>query len=124
MKIHYIHGCRKGRYPDGYLGDDYLATKDLDAVTCKTCINQIIKKNLQPRASFPDVPTFEVTPEDRIFHRGRPDGCHLAFICPICGVKIIHGGYYEKPGSGDGHRVTHCGCWERGYYIKEIHKNS
>lgn len=46
----------------------------------------------------------------------RIDGKHLIFDCPKCGVENRHG-----RGSGRrvayGHRVSHCDCWECGYYL-------
>ena len=45
----------------------------------------------------------------------RPDGVELfAFICPKCGQHITHGA-----AGGPGHRLAHCPCWPRGYFITE-----
>ncbi len=48
------------------------------------------------------------------------EGCHLVFECPKCSAYISHGGTYGKVGAGDGHRCSHCDCWPKGYYLKEI----
>ena len=49
-----------------------------------------------------------------------PNGCYLVFRCPKCGQENNHGGVFNELGAGDGHRVSHCECWPRGYYIKEV----
>ena len=50
----------------------------------------------------------------------RLRGCHLVFKCPKCKNKNYHGGTYGKKGDGDGHRYSHCQCWPRGYYLREV----
>lgn len=44
------------------------------------------------------------------------EGVHLTFTCPQCGRKNLHG-----RGAPDniayGHRLSHCQCWEHGYYL-------
>ena len=69
-----------------------------------------------------DIPTFEVKAEGKF--KSRRDSkfysCYLVFECPKCHEIIHHGGVYGKKGGGDGHRVSHCRCWEKGYYIKEV----
>ena len=70
-------------------------------------------------------PIFLVTAEGRWTSTSRPDGtrtpdgCHLVFTCPKCLTIIRHGGEYGWPGAADGHRCSHCRCWERGYYVQE-----
>ena len=49
-----------------------------------------------------DIPTFYTT-----IKNGQ-----RSFECPKCGKKNLHG-------SGDGHRISHCPCWPRGYQIKD-----
>jgi predicted RNA-binding Zn-ribbon protein involved in translation (DUF1610 family) len=49
-----------------------------------------------------DIPTFYTT-----IKNGQ-----RSFECPKCGKKNLHG-------SGDGHRISHCPCWPRGYEIKD-----
>lgn len=75
--------------------------------------------------STDDIPTFEVKAKGKFFygpdsegHRGK--GCYLVFNCPKCKSHIAHGGVYGKKGEADGHRVSHCDCWPKGYYIKEV----
>ena len=65
------------------------------------------------------IPTFEVKAEGK-FKTRRGYGCYLVFECPKCHEVIRHGGVYGEKGAGNGHRISHCGCWEKGYYIKEI----
>ncbi len=118
-KVHHPKGCGRGRY------GGYPESLDPREVTCLVCRRYVEKHGLQPRSSFPDVPTFDVRPEGRFLYPRRSDGtretgCHLVFRCPVCGQENNHGGLYGQPGAGDGHRVSHCPCWERGYYIREV----
>lgn len=66
------------------------------------------------------IPIMEVKAEGSFLYPGGKRGCHLVFKCPKCRRKIHHGGTYGKKGDGDGHRCAHCGCWPRGYYLKEV----
>jgi hypothetical protein len=76
-----------------------LAARNKDEITCVVCNELASRWNLKPRSAFPKIPTFRTT-------RG-------AFRCPCCGERHSHG-------MGDGHRVSHCGCFrDGGYYIKE-----
>lgn len=71
--------------------------------------------------SFQDVPTFKVRASGGPFYYDSgPPGCHLVFRCPECDRKIYHGGVYRQKGKADGHRHSHCECWPRGYYIREV----
>jgi hypothetical protein len=70
-------------------------------VTCKRCLKVIRDLGLKPRHAFPAMPTFEA--------KRTPSG-GLAFRCPVCGWRNLHGGTA-------GHRVSHCGCWGEGYVI-------
>jgi hypothetical protein len=117
---HYKHGCNIGRYGQ----DEERKTDNLNSVTCKKCLGIIRAKGLKARSDFDEVPTFDVKPEGRFKHRGADDGCSLVFQCPVCGVKISHGGYYGQPGKADGHRASHCQCWEHGYFIREVNPQS
>jgi hypothetical protein len=79
----------------------------------------------QPATFLDEIPVFEVRPEGMFYYPrdkngNREQGCHLVFTCPTCGVENVHGGAYGNPGAGDGHRVSHCQCWPRGYYICEL----
>jgi hypothetical protein len=47
------------------------------------------------------------------------DGVSLIFTCPSCGEENSHGAGGPKFGAGDGHRVSHCPCWPRGYILRE-----
>jgi hypothetical protein len=121
LKTHYIHGCHLARYADVIHAINVgPVVSDIAKVTCKACIKIIKKRNLKPRDAFPEIPTFDVTAEGWWQNPGSPPGCHLTFTCPVCGEKIVHGGYFDNPGAADGHRVSHCGCWEEGYYIREV----
>lgn len=51
-----------------------------------------------------DIPVFEVTRDTH--------GC-AQFTCPRCGKTNHHG-------QGDGHRVSHCGCWPNGYRLQTV----
>ncbi len=52
------------------------------------------------KVNFPEIPTFTC-----IEREGS-----LIFECPICKKENRHG-------SMEGHRVSHCGCWPKGYDI-------
>lgn len=72
------------------------------------------------------VPVFRVAPTGRFLYAVRNSdgtrtvGCHLLFRCPSCKQVNVHGGLFQKPGGGDGHRCAHCNCWnEGGYFIRE-----
>ncbi len=77
----------------------------------------------------PGVPIFRVEATGPLRPKGTPplpcgrrldQECYLTFVCPLCDKRNIHGGYYKKPGKGDGHRCAHCFCWKPGgYYIRE-----
>lgn len=55
-----------------------------------------------------DVPTFEVTRSEY----------QIEFRCPSCGKLNIHGNGGSR-GPNYGHRVSHCGCYPNGYFLKE-----
>jgi hypothetical protein len=120
-KVHYSPGNRGywSHCPRTY-GTSWNTTSRLDDVTCRICLRAIARLGLRPREEFPDVPTFEVRPEGRFRCQSGGWGCYLVFRCPVCGHENNHGGSYDRPGEGDGHRVSHCGCWEGGYYIREV----
>ena len=122
MKTHYKYGCYIGQWGITPSLMHIEATDDMNKVTCGSCLNIIRKKNLQPRSNFPERPTFDVVAEGHWKYKDI-DSCHLVFNCPVCGMKIRHGGRYGQLGKADGHRVAHCQCWEHGYYIHEIDKN-
>ena len=65
------------------------------------------------------LPLFEVKAEGR-YVVGGVLCCDLVFRCPRCRQLNRHGGFHGRPGLADGHRVSHCGCWADGYYIKEV----
>lgn len=44
-------------------------------------------------------------------------GIHLRFTCPKCSKENRHGSGGVGHGPPYGHRVSHCACWERGYYL-------
>ena len=72
-----------------------------------------------------DIPTFKVKAEGEFLYAPGTNGkqikgCHLVFECPLCENINVHGGTFGVKGDGDGHRVSHCGCWPDGYYIKEV----
>lgn len=121
-KTHYIHGCDRGKYRSCYGTGVGPVTSDMSAVTCKTCLKIINKKKLQPKENFPEIPIFDVTAEGCWKTDDSKFGCHLVFTCPVCGTGIAHGGYYGKIGAADGHRTSHCLCWKKGYYIREVKK--
>jgi hypothetical protein len=117
LSVHHPFGCGRGRY------GGYRQSLDPRDVTCRACLRYVLKHRLRPRSDFPDVPTFEVRAEGRYRTKenGRPAwGCHLVFRCPVCGRENVHGGLYRRPGAGDGHRASHCDCWDHGYYIREV----
>jgi predicted RNA-binding Zn-ribbon protein involved in translation (DUF1610 family) len=58
-----------------------------------------------------DVPVFSCG-------RSSRNRAYIVFVCPKCGARNCHGGG-ERLGDGDGHRVSHCGCWPNGYDLKE-----
>ena len=101
--VHYLFtGCLKSRRRKKKFE---FATK-INEVTCPQCLNIINRKGLVGRDHFPKVPTFEVKIKDGV----------AVFICPVCGKENRHG-----PGSGGpfcDHVVSHCDCWDRGYYIQ------
>ncbi len=103
MKTHFFTGCSLGRHR-GWGSRGGPVTNELNHVSCLACLNIIKKKGLRPRSDFPDVPTFDAEP----WSHG------LAFTCPCCGERNVHG-------QGDGHRVSHCECWKRGYDIRCRH---
>jgi hypothetical protein len=119
-KTHYKHGCSLGRWSEIHANDTGPVVKTIEEVTCKNCISVIRKRGLKNRSEFPEIPTFEVIASGRFKYPRGKTGCHLSFTCPACGSKNSHGGEYEKIGEGDGHRVSHCGCWKKGYFIKEV----
>lgn len=104
-KVHFGRGFYS---PCGNLGATPKLTMDHRMVTCKSCLAYIRRHGLEARGRFEEVPTFEVVRERR----------QLVFRCPCCGRVIRHGGGLAV-GEGDGHRTSHCGCWERGYFIRE-----
>lgn len=70
------------------------------------------------------IPIVEVRAEGEPYRtygdeRGERSGIHLAFHCPKCGKTNLHGGRYREPGACDGHRLSHCDCWPRGYHLRE-----
>lgn len=66
-------------------------------------------------------PVFKVVPHGKFRYTGGKVGCYLVFKCPICRQFLHHGGYFGKPGGGDGHRCSHCACWRyHGYFLKEV----
>lgn len=67
-----------------------------------------------------DIPTLEVVARGRFRTPSGALGCHLVFRCPQCGKENCHGGAYGQLGAGDGHRVSHCACWPKGYYLREV----
>ncbi len=79
LKTHYIHGCPKGRIPEGHGYPP--VTSELSKVDCKNCLRQIAQRKLQPRSNFPEIPTFDVKVEDRYYY---------VFRCPVCRTKITH----------------------------------
>lgn len=120
-KTHYIHGCDKGKNSNFYGMGVGRVTSDLSQVDCKSCANIIKKHNLKPRDLFPEKPTFDVVATG--CWRNAPNEeaqCHLSFKCPVCGKINLHGGYFNKIGAADGERGAHCGCWKKGYFIREV----
>lgn len=96
-------------------------TREMSEVTCKVCLKRITRHNLRPKSEFPAIPTFDVVAEGWFScGPGRKRGCHLVFRCPVCGQKISHGGWFKDLGAADGHRASHCNCWPKGYYIREV----
>ena len=79
-----------------------FTAKKIPEVTCPQCLNIIKMKGLVERSQFPDVPTFQAE-----LKRGL-----ACFTCPVCGKECRHGS------CGSGHRVSHCGCWEKGYFLE------
>ena len=99
-KIHFFNGCDRGRNKFAYGIDIGPVTRDIKEVTCKSCLKIIDKKDLKPKCHFEEIPDFETV--------------YGEFMCPVCGNINGHG--------GEGHRVSHCSCWGKGYIIHE--KNS
>lgn len=54
------------------------------------------------------IPTFDAKLENE----------QLTFICPSCGEKHWHGCTTED--GAPEHRVAHCGCHPRGYFLRPI----
>jgi hypothetical protein len=115
-----IHFARR---PCGFCRGRFgaLMTTNLAGVTCRLCRAYIDRHGLRPRDEFPQVPTFDVLAVGK-FRSAGSWGTHLEFTCPVCGILNRHGRAWgpDEFGSGDGGRVSHCGCWERGYRIREI----
>jgi hypothetical protein len=101
MKIHYSkagNGCKYARFPTLYR--NIMVTDDMNKVTCAICKDYIKKRNLRYRYEFSECPTF----------KPKRKGEFAIFQCPVCGIRHSHGW-------ASGHRVSHCDCWESGYYL-------
>jgi len=72
------------------------------------------------------IPVFMVTAERvpnrrcRLYTTTGVEVCRLVFTCPQCGRSNSHGGTWGNIGDGDGHRVSHCDCWPKGYFLREV----
>ena len=66
----------------------------------------------QSNSEMAEIPTFDA--------KRTEDGVCLVFRCPKCGEKNVHGAVNANKGAGNGHRASHCQCWEQGYYIREV----
>jgi len=121
-KTHYKHGCDKGSNRAYYGGGYGLGpvVETIEETTCNDCARIIKKHGLRNRSEFPAIPTFDAVAEGRWKYSGGKEGCHLSFTCPVCGKRNHHGGEYGNPGGGDGHRCSHCSCWENGYFVREV----
>lgn len=53
------------------------------------------------------IPTFKVR---------RLNEAQVGFDCPKCGRLNRHG--WPEGDDRSGHRVSHCDCWPKGYYIE------
>lgn len=108
LKTHYLYACRR-------LDEDNGKTTDNPSkVTCKRCLWRIKQFNLQGRRNFRDTPIFDV----RIIEE-FDNHTVIGFNCPVCGNLNTHN-RGDLPGDGNGHRSSPCGCWDNGYYIREI----
>lgn len=91
-------GCRFVRFHKIYPG--MIITDEMSKATCAVCRKHIKKYDLKYRNEFGEAPTF----------RPAMNGAFAEFRCPVCGVLNRHGWQ-------SGHRVSHCECWENGYYL-------
>ncbi len=103
MKTHLETGCSRRRYSAGHI------TTNTSLVTCLACRKIISAKGLRPREHFQETPTLVATSKHEWSHV-------MGFTCPCCGTEIEHS-------KGDGHRVAHCKCWKRGYYVVQLIPN-
>lgn len=112
MTIHdSVRGAKTHFKPAGCArSDSWRNTREIENVTCKACLKFISKYRLKNRSTFDKCPTFEVK---------RLSKTHIGLRCPCCAAILRHGGGPFK-GDGDGHRCSHCECWEHGYYLKEV----
>lgn len=119
-KIHYKYGCDRRLQRNNWGDLLHNVTDDLQKVDCKYCLKIIKDKKLQPRSSFPEVPTFDVVAHGYWKHKEGEAQCYLTFTCPVCGQVNVHGGLYGKIGAADGPITSPCNCWEKDYYIREV----
>lgn len=97
VKTHHVGGCWLGRS----LSQGPRRTLEVGEVTCQNCRHLIHRHKVRSRSEFPDTPTFTV--DER-----------RSFTCQVCRKLNTHG-------AGDGHRLSHCNCWEpRGYFIARL----
>lgn len=142
----YVHACGK-TFDDGRDGDPVAGIEICECGLCLKLRTQwarldthkeervTFKKKLtilngHNHKAFMDsikdvIPTFTVMARDMFEYAPGADGtckqgCHLTFTCPICKGVNNHRGIYDEIGKGDGHRCSHCDCWPKGYYIKEV----
>ncbi|MBA3012673.1 MAG: hypothetical protein FP812_20900 [Desulfobacula sp.] len=100
-KVHYeLGGCARSTEAWRKCGRNE-STKKISEVSCLHCLKVIKREGLIDRDQFPEIPTFKAKLK-------RALAC---FRCPVCGQENVHG-------RGAGHRVAHCDCWERGYFIE------
>jgi hypothetical protein len=113
MKVHWDRGPLPRKTLCNLPRERLAVTQDKAAVTCSRCVRRL--GSLSPRADFPDTPTFLVSVEEQT-RRGNLVRS-LSFTCPCCGLHVVHGG--GEMASASSHRVSHCDCWENGYYLME-----
>lgn len=79
--------------------------------------NVVLERAIEYRDGLP---VFTVKAVGRFRYADGSIGTSLEFRCPICGVINRHGGFADRRGLADGHRLSHCRCWQDGgYFIRE-----